>query len=206
MEQDLQQEITEAITNYTLGGFIEDEDTLLDVIAEMFYEEELDEDWIAQEIHRQYAARIAAQQSWPAQTDFDRLALVFDSLNEQGIIALHNAGYTRQDGEGDTADLHHRLKEEGINTIGYCFYHQQDLERVISGYNLYLAFGAFEAGDAEGVAIGEKIVLALEKHGFNYNWNHTLDTRIDIPGIKWQKRFDNENCSEERAMDLLSGK
>jgi len=204
MDQDLKQEITEAITKFTVGGFTEDENILLDDITEMFYEETLDEEWIKTEIDRQYAERRQEQLSWPAQTDFDRLALVFDELNALGIISLHNTGYTRQDGEGDVADLHHQLKAVGVTTTGYCFYHGQDLERVIQGYNLYLAFGAFESGDAAGIAIGEKIVSTLEKYGFNYNWNHTLDTRIDVPGIKWLKRFDNENCSDERAIDILS--
>ena len=171
----------------------------------MFYDTNLDTTWTKQEIDNQYKQRLAEQQTWEKETDFDRLAQVFDQLNLSGIIALHNAGYTRQDGEGDTQEIHEDLKAKGITTRGYCFYHTQDMDGVIDGGNLYLAFGDFDYDDQSGTAIGKEIVAALQDRGFKTNWNESIETRIEVLEIKWQKRFGNDNCSNERAVRLLSG-
>lgn len=189
MDTNLQQEVKDTILRDVAGGFVEDEQEMFDNITDMFYGETLDEAWVKQEIAVQFAAKLKEQATWPEETDVDRLMAAFDELNEQGIIALHNAGYTRQDGESDVWDLHHQLKEDGVDSIGYCFYHAQDLERVIDGQQLYLAFGAFEAGDAAGIAVGEAVFTMLEQYEFQPVWDHSLDNRIAVPGIKWQKRI-----------------
>ena len=200
---ELKEEITDQVRSMIAGGFYDDEE-IQENIMDLFYDEVLDEAWLKEEISRQYTARLKEQAAWPQETDFDRLARVFDQLNSSGIIALHNAGYTRQDGESDCGHIYSELKAEGISTRGFCFYHAQDLERVIEGDELYLAFGSFEADSAAVAAIGEEIIKALAAHGFENKWDHTADTRIAVPDIKWLKRFGSENCSEDRAVELLS--
>ena len=170
----------------------------------MFYDATIDEGWVKQEIDKQFKQRLTEQNTWESETDFDRLTQVFDNLNSSGIIALHKAGNTRQDGEGDTREIYEQLKAKGIKARGYCFYHTQDMDRVIGGYNLFLAFGDFEMNDRLGTDIGEEIVVALHEKGFVTDWNGSINNRIEVVGLKWHKRLGNDNCSNEKAIQLLS--
>jgi hypothetical protein len=199
----LKTEIADEINAFIKSGFFDKEETF-ENIQDMFYNETLDESWIKQEIDKQYEQRLAEQKTWQPVTDFDRLAAVFDKLNSSGIIALHNAGYTRQDGESDTGEIHAELEKEGIETRGYCFYHTQDMDRAIDGGNLLLAFGDFMENDKLGTDIGKEIVAALQEKGFKTQWNGSIENRIEVVGLKWQKRFGNDNCSNERAIERLS--
>jgi hypothetical protein len=198
--EELKLEISEAITAFVKAGF-HNKKEISKNIRDMFYDEELDKDWIKEEISKQYKDQSLLQKNWDKETDFDRLCRVFDKLNSSGIIALHNAGYTRQDGKDDTFEIYKELKRKNIK--GYCFYHTQDVDRVIEGENLFLAFGDFKNNDTLGAEIGKSIVLALHEEGFKVIWNESVETRIEVNNIKWQKRFGNDNCSTERTMSLL---
>jgi hypothetical protein len=199
----LKNELTNEIKTFILSGFFNKDETF-ENIQDMFYGETLDEPWIKKEIDKQYEHCLAEQKTWVNETDFDRLAQVFDKLNSSGIIALHNAGYTRQDGEGDTWQIHESLGAQGIKTRGYCFYHTQDMDRAINSENLLLAFGDFDQNDKVGTDIGNEIITTLHEKGFNINWSGSIEERIEIVGLKWQKRFGNDNCSNDRAIHLLS--
>lgn len=72
----------------------------------MYFEDTLDEPWVLQEIDKQYNQRLTEQKAWEKETDFDRLAQIFDKLNSSGIVALHYPGNTRKDGEGEAEDIH----------------------------------------------------------------------------------------------------
>lgn len=80
------------------------------------------------------------------------------------------------------------------------------MERAIDGENLYLAFGDFDQDDKAGTAIGKEVVAALHEKRFNTEWNGSIEERIQIIGMKWQKRFGNGNTSKESAIHLLSKK
>jgi hypothetical protein len=198
----LKHEIFQQIQLIIQSGFYEKEETI-EIIRNTFTERPVDENWLSQEIDKRLEAQLKAQSAWPAVTDFDKLATVFDKLNASGIIALHNTGYTREDGEGDTQELHDELSKKGIRTYGYCFYHTQDMDRAIKGGNLLLAFGDFKGNDETGAAIGRQINNALQDAGFKTKWNFSVDSRIEITGFAWQKRFGNDRCSYERAVTLL---
>lgn len=77
------------------------------------------------------------------------------------------------------------------------------MDRVIEGENLFLAFGDFKNDDKLGVEIGKIVVANLQEEKFNTIWNESIETRIEVEGIKWQKRFGNDNCSTERVMLFL---
>lgn len=134
------------------------------------------------------AAKRAAEASWPAMTDWDRFARAFDALEAGGILALHNAGMTTSDAHGDAWDLIGR--DPPGKWRGFAFYHGQDLERVVAGDPLYIGFDAVAEGAEAKRAIGEAIVAALKAEGFAPNWNGDPETRLDVPGITWQKRTD----------------
>jgi len=200
---DLKKEIAGEIKNFILTGFYENDETV-DRIKDMFYNETIDEAWVKDVVEREYTKRLSEQSSWATVTDFDKLVKVFDQLNSSGIIALHKAGNTRQDGEEDTFDLHQELEKKGVKTKGYCFYHSQDVDRAIDVRSLFLAFGDFEGNDKLTLEIGNKIVETLHQQGFKTKWDNTIETRIEIIDFSWQKGFGNENCSYEHSAKLLS--
>jgi len=197
--KDILQEIDVSIRS----GFYNKEE-IFENVEEYLYDIPFDHKWTENQIDKAYSNRLKEQSTWPAVTDFDRLVKAFDKLNESGIVALHKAGMTKQDGEGDSNEIHEDLLKEGIRTKGFCYYHWQDVARVIDDSHLYIGFGDLNNNDREALAIGKQVASTLERYGFKLNWDKTLETRIQITNINWQKRFGNEFCSYERAEKLLS--
>jgi Domain of unknown function (DUF6891) len=148
-----------------------------------------DEGWLNQLIEEAFAAQRKAEASWPADTDFDRLAAAFVALEEGGIIALHNAGMTQSDGLDDITEVYHDRGAEVSGIQGYCFYHMQDVERAIDGHGLLLTFGEIRGDLAKGTEIGRRIVAELTKAGFRTTWAGTTEQRINIDDVRWQKRY-----------------
>jgi hypothetical protein len=196
-------DIIEQLNISIKSGFYDKEDIFTN-IEDYLYEIPFDRDWTKKQIDSAYADRLNAQATWPAITDFDKLVQAFDILNSSGIIALHNAGITKQDGEGDSKEIHDHLLKKGVKTKGFCYYHWQDVERVVDDSHLYIGFGDFNNSDKEALEIGKQVAMTLEHKGFKINWDKTVETRIEITNIKWEKRFGNDNCSNEKAIKLLS--
>ena len=194
MDQELQEEAFEFIAKFVKYGFYPSKEKVLETLEDTLYDEELDMDLIEKEIDRVIAAQLEEEKSWNPVTDFDRLAECFSELNENSIIAIHFAGNTQSDGFEDSSDRYKNWKEEGKIADGYCFYTSQDTEGAIDGRDLYLAFGAFEQHEKNGVGIGQRIVEVLMKHGFSVEWNNSIKTRIVIRPFVWQKRFGSKPC------------
>jgi len=133
-----------------------------------------------------FAAKRAAEAGWPAVTDWDRLAAAFTALEAGGILALHNAGMTTSDAHGDAWDLIGRAPKGAWR--GFAFYHGQDVERAVNGGSLFIGFDAVADGADAKRGIGNEIVATLKAQGFAPEWNGDPETRIDVPGITWQKR------------------
>ena len=133
-----------------------------------------------------FATKRKAEAEWPAVTDWDRLATAFAALDASGILALHNAGYTTSDAHGDAWDLIGR--DPPGTWRGFAFYHGQDVERALSGEPLFIGFDAVAEGADAKLGIGNAIVAALKAQGFAPQWNGDPETRLDVPGLKWQKR------------------
>lgn len=189
---ELQTELLSEIQKFVDYGFYNREE-ILEIINDLFYEETLDEDWLEAEIEKAYNKRLEEQRSWPETTVVDKLNAVFEDLVDQAIVALHNAGYTQSEGETDAYEAHMQLKAEGIDTIGYCFYHGQDVEGTMGeSRGLYLAFGDFKGDKQNMIAVGEQIVAALLKHGFSVQWDGTAGNRIQIQPFQWQNRVPEE--------------
>jgi hypothetical protein len=128
----------------------------------------------------------AAQATWPAVTDCDRLDRAYAELERIGIIALPNVGYDMSDGLDAAFD---ELSERGRDGIaGYCFYHEQDLARAVNGDGLWLAFGDFDNDNRKSAAIGRKIKDVLDRFGFTVNWDGKAGTRLKIVPFDWKSR------------------
>jgi len=202
LTDNVKSDLKDDIKSLVESGFY-DKDETLDQISDMYADYQADSTWLKKTIDSDYNSRLMRQATWPAETDFDKLAAAFDQLNARGIIAYHNAGPTREDGEDMCRELADTLKTQGIKVKGYCFYHAQDIDRALSEKTLYIAFGDFKEDDNETIAIGSSVVKTLKALGFSVEWNGTAGARIIIRNFQWQKRFGNTNCSYERAVALL---
>ena len=152
-----------------------------------------DAKWLAAEVARHCSAKLEDETSWPTVTDWDRLDAAFAAMEAAGIIALHQAGTEQSDGWTEVAEVYHVAGYEASGAIGFCFYHQQDVEIAIKGYGLTLSFGDIDgdllmADPVKAVAIGQRVVAELDKVGFHTVWNGQVNRRIEIPSLIWQKR------------------
>ena len=191
--------IYESIENQVRMGFLpldEIKDNILDEIEDNEFEDEISEDWATQHIEAEWNSRLNETKTWKTPTDTERLIAAFDELCDQNIIALHNAGYTTSDGEYEVVDVERKLRDNGIVSDGYCFYHEQDLSRAIAKEDpsLYIAFQKVDnEDDAVTIAVGKKVVEVLKKHQFEVDWNESPTTKILIPNFKWELFYDENN-------------
>lgn len=198
-----QQYVYHAIVSQIRMGF-KSPDEIYEYLTEMVedeeMEDEIDMDWVKENLDREYAERVKASETeWRYPTDPYRLADAFEELRALGIIALHNAGYTISDGESDVVEIEQALREEGTMSEGYCFYHEQDLERAIDPDEpmLHLAFQKIDNSDPEVTAkLGKTIVEVLQKHHLNVDWNGDVNKRIIISPILWNKVYEEEDMHD----------
>ncbi len=125
----------------------------------------------------------------------DRFALdeVFKILRKNGILCLHNVGYTLSDGYEDAMKAYDRHRKPD-QVIGFCFYHRQDSDGAKRGGGLCLAFGTARAKDEKkfGVKVGQTIRDELVSAGFKVVWNGKLSQRLCIPAFVWYEPTDNK--------------
>lgn len=206
MTQDIKNEVLEQLALDIKFGF-ENEEELFDSIRDMFYaESDFDDDWFRQSIAEKYKHHQQDSLTWKRPTDFDLLAKAFDLLITDKIVCLHNAGCSKQDGEYECAETIEMLSNLGIKAIGFCYYHSQDLGRAVDKdiRNLYLGFDSSTQDDNEALQVANKIVSTLKEYNFEVSWTGTVDQRIEIKNINWQKVPDNENWGSERVIRILT--
>lgn len=205
-DTELKSEVLEFVKQEVKFGFNNEEDILEAVWTAGFEnEDQLNEEWLKQIISEHYNSYQSESKKWTKPTDFDKLAKVFDELNQEKVIALHKAGYTKQDGYSDVGEVVHLLKAGNIVPLGYCFYHTQDLEGAVepTSKNLFLAFDDINQNTEKAILLGQKIVAKLKDNGFTVEWNETIEQRIEIKDISWQKIPDGQPWGITRAMEYL---
>ncbi|QIF01028.1 hypothetical protein [Roseimicrobium sp. ORNL1] len=173
---------------YVWSGFYSSQDIEDILYKDDFRPGQIDVDWVRTCIDHEFATKLEQQLEWPEETDCDRLDEAFAALEHLQMIALQNAGLTQSDGMEDVSEVWHERGGEKSRIVGYCFYHAQDLERVIKGKVLQLTFGDIGGDDEKGVAIGNMVCDAFRRLGFTVVWNEDIKTRIQIPGIAWKRR------------------
>lgn len=206
MTQEAKNEALEQIELDIKVGF-ENEQQIFDGLEDMFYDEDdIDDVWLRQTIHQKYKQHQKEALQWAKSTGFDKLAKAFDQLIAQKIVCLHNAGYTKQDGQGDCMETIEKLDELGVKAIGFCYYHSQDLARAVDPFirNLYLGFDSATQNDDEALHVARMIVSTLEENGFQVSWPETVEQRIEIKNIDWKKIPDDEEWGAERVIQMLA--
>jgi hypothetical protein len=181
-------ELKAAIRHYVFSGFYDASEVVKILMGSIFEGLDLDRTTLRAEVKKAFTTKKIAEKKWPEQTDCDRLDAVFAALHRQRILAVQNAGYTLSDGLADVAELYFAAHGQDSGYIGYCFYHGQDLERVVDSGELSLAFGGITGDGERGVEIGKVIKTAFESAGFKVKWNSTMKQRLLVKGIKWQRR------------------
>ncbi|WP_149114961.1 DUF6891 domain-containing protein [Limnoglobus roseus] len=168
----------ESVRQFVWSGFY-DADGIVEMIDEAVLSPgELDHGWLRARIEEEFRKKRADELAWPAITDCDRLDQVFELLEQQGILALQNAGYTQDNGLDDVTQFYHEAGGEQSGIGGYCFYHGQDLERVMENGDLHLTYGDIRGDDEKGIEIGRRIKRALETAGFTVVWDEAIKTRL----------------------------
>ena len=166
-----------------------DRDRILEIICEEYAPGDLDEKSVSLAIASSIDKWHTSQVGWPDVTDCDRLDQAFTKLNELGVVSLHNAGMTQSDGYDDFREIYasHPRKDE---LVGYCYYHGQDLERVVRGGPLFFCFGPCNAAleETEGVKVGRMIANQLTDAGLQVEWDGTFDKRMRVSKFNWQRR------------------
>ena len=178
----------DAVRRYVWSG-MHDAAEIVEIIDEAIFEPgQIDKGWLRAEIEKAFRQKRAEEETWPEVTDCDRLDRVFEELEEQGILALQNAGYTQSDGLADVSQFYREAGGEQSGIEGYCFYHGQDLERVMESGELWLAFGHVSGEDGPGAEVGRRIKRAFEAAGFAVEWDGSIKTRLLVKAIRWQRR------------------
>ncbi|WP_145390911.1 DUF6891 domain-containing protein [Stieleria neptunia] len=185
----LEPETKSEIAAMVRSGFYS-RDRLLEIFTEeMYAPNELDPAEVSSELDAQFTQYEEEKQSYPPTTDCDRLDAAFKMMNERGVVAIQNAGYTQSDGFEDVGESYnqHPNKE---SVLGYCFYHGQDLERAVNGEGLYFAFGPVDPAVEQtvGIEVGNIVRDSLESNGLAVEWDGTFENRLRVPKLNWQKR------------------
>ena len=205
--------IYESIFNQVRMGFLpldEIKDNISEEIDDNGFSEEVTEEWAFLTIEKEFNKLSLESENWIKPTDTEKLIKAFDELIGENIIALHNAGYTTSDGEDDVVEVERHLRDYEAMSDGYCFYHGQDLERAISptDSNLYLSFQKINnSKDVVTIAVGNKIVEVLLKHGFKVVWDQTPTSKILIENFRWNYFYDvnhRDIKDEEETVKRLS--
>jgi hypothetical protein len=182
--------VLSAIRRHVWAGTYDAEEIAIIVGEEFFPPGQADYDWLRARIEEAFRPKRAEEATWPAVTDCDRLDQVFETLQTQGIIVEQDAGLTKSDGLEIVTEAYEDAQAdgEGEGIVGYCYYHGQDLERVMKCGDLWLAFGHFSGKKKPGVDMGQRIKHALEAAGFAVEWDGSIGTRLLVKGLRWQRR------------------
>lgn len=185
MNDDVLQEIRKFVR---MG--VHSEDRIREIFCgERYSPGELDPKAVEKALQEALAAHQREQESWPDVTDVTRLRDVFDTLNGKGILALEDLGFDHNEGYHLLHERYEGLSDQAGIT-GFCFFHEQDVERVVDERSLLLSFGSIdpEREDDDGPAVGKAIVEELVRAGFTVEWDGSVEERIAIPGFDWKRR------------------
>ena len=206
---EIQNEIEEALFFVIHSGYYSNEEMLEQ--AQQIFEDVCLYDYnvpppTAEYIEQTVKLLISCTPKISGKSNYIRLREIFDKLNKERIIAVDFAGYTMSDGHSDVGQVFAFMKENNIPRRGYCFYHQQDIERAIdkSIQFLHLAFHSMNDDKKIAVEIGERIVELLTESGFEVEWDKNPDTRIKINNFEWDKIYDGEDYGIDRAIRIMS--
>ena len=158
-----------------------------DMITDIL-EGDADEQMLRARVDEEFQRKIEAEASWPSETDCDKLDTAFNALRENGVIAIHNAGW-------DKSEAFHNCLEEYRSQgspealFGICYYTSQDVDGAVDGHGMYLGYSSTrpETEDVDAERAASLICSELEKVGLKTEWGGSAKSRIKLE-INWQNR------------------
>lgn len=207
LNDELKEEMIEALDFTINSGYYNEEDIAelaTEHLEEIFSDYELNPP--SQEVIKQFITEIRNNKIVDiSHQNYKRLREVFDQLNRERIIAVEFAGFDMSEGHEEVGEVFQFMKTNNIPRNGYCFYHQQDIERSMDSsiQSLYLAFHSTDGDETKALMIGKRVVELLKAAGFTVSWDETLDQRICIQNFQWDKVFDHEDAGSERAIRII---
>ena len=203
--------IYESIVHEVRMGFYSEEEVreiIIEQVENEDFEDEIPSSWVNTQINAAFKKLETESKTWVHPTDTERLAKAFNELCVMKIIALHFAGFTTDDGEGEVVEIELELNKQGIESDGYCFYHEQDLVRAIDTKSLLIAYQKVDNSDPEvTIKVGSLVVQKLKDNGFDVIWDGTGNEKIEIPNFNWQKIYtglDDHLFMNGRALDMMT--
>ncbi len=187
MNKEYKKEVLKQVEKDIKIGF-ETEEELFESISEMF-SDDFNEKWLEKTINSRFKKYRNESLNWSRPTDFDRLRNAFKDLILQKIVCLDNAGYTKHDSIAECEEAIKELDKIGVQAIGYCYYHTQNIESAINPQeeSLFLGFGSATADEKETTLIGNKIIEMLHKNNLKTEWGGSGEEKIKIVEIVWQR-------------------
>jgi len=179
-----EQYVADLIKTWVWSGFY-DEDEIHENIDDIL-DGDVDEDMLHCLVKNEILLKEKEKNTWAKVTDCDKLDDVFESLNNNGIVALQNTGITMSDGHDDIGEALEERGKDGI--IGYCFYHGQDLERAVAGQGILLAFGDLKDTPEGKTKVAKLICTTIAENNLTCKWNGNPESRIAISSFNWQRR------------------
>lgn len=134
------------------------------------------------------AQQLREQATWPTITDCDRFDAAFAALEASGIVCRHNFSCCGTCAAGEIWDEIDAERAKGRPIVGCVHYNVQTLETAIEGGGVYLSYGSVEEGDESSVAIGHRIVSAMQANGLSVTWDGTIRRRIHV-ALDWKRRL-----------------
>jgi len=175
-------------------------DTLQDEVADM-PDPVPDPEEVGEIFLAAWDAQVAAQRSWPEETDNDRLTRAFAALNGDAVVAREDFTCCQRCAGAEIFDE----IPVGSEPLGFVFFHRQDTLRAVAHGALLLGFGGFvpraepssfgprvahaPAGDAVHVAVAERAVAALQAEGLHTAWDGSAGQRITVH-LDWKRRIE----------------
>ena len=135
---------------------------------------------------------VEEQAGWPVLTDFDKLELAFDMLEDEDIIARQNFTCCGTCGSAEIgAEMDDHEDMTARPPKGYVFFHQQDTESAVESGSLYISYGAADAtAPAEAsIAIGQRLFDVLQAVGLKPIWDGKINHRVGL-AIDWKRRWE----------------
>ena len=68
---------------------------------------------------------------------------------------------------------------------------------------LFIGFDSVDYNDEVASEIANRIVELLKENGFQTSWNESVETRIKIQNINWQKTYDGIDYNYDRVFSII---
>ena len=193
MDENLAEEIDFVSKMLIKSGFYDEED-IFEILEDQFIEEDIDFDEITLPV---------VDLNDFNNENFLNLEKTFNELASKDIIAIHNCGYDIEEGVADAFELFIHLRNNKLESRGFCFYTYDDIEEAICEGALNITFGDFEEDEDKALEIGKVVAEALTNNDFNIEWDETINTQIKINPFKWDKSYDEKEYGMEGAFETF---